>query len=266
MALLAVVSLAPAVAEAQVITAFVTRGLTGQPVGRAQVVLRQESITIDSAESNAAGLVTFLAPVATGLTIVARRAGYEPAKSDPFTMTAASNQFVEIQLVPNRMELDPIVVTTDRPVRHLRLSGFYDRRTLGFGRFMTREEIEAVTPTVTTDALRHVSGISIVNNAGYGRRPCPAGTPCSEPVDRRRVVVRMTRTTMNLRGADVCPPVFFLDGMLIGDGGSGPDGVVLDDVVDVDQVEAIEAYSAAQLPARFNVAGASCGVIVFWTR
>ncbi len=126
---------------------------------------------------------------------------------------------------------------------------------------MTREEIEAVTPRMTTDALRHMSGVSIVSNANYGRRSCRG---CA--VDRRRVVVRMTRTTMRLSGVRECPPVFFLDGMLIGNGGDGPDGVVLDGAVNVDQIEAIEAFSTAQLPARFNVAGASCGVIVFWTR
>ncbi len=108
MVLPALVLLAPAVTNAQIITGFVTRGVTGQPVRGARVLLLQASIAIDSAESNAAGLVTFVAPAAGGLTIVAGHVGYEPATSDLFTMTAASNQFVEIQLVPNSVELDPL--------------------------------------------------------------------------------------------------------------------------------------------------------------
>ncbi len=60
-----------------------------------------------------------------------------------------------------------------------------------------------------------------------------------------------------------CFPLVFLDRRYIGTTGS----LVVDNVVPIEQVEAIEFHqSVASLPPEFNRRGAVCGVLVFWTR
>jgi hypothetical protein len=56
---------------------------------------------------------------------------------------------------------------------------------------------------------------------------------------------------------------FFLNGSYLGNDNT----VQIDMILDVNQVEAVEAYSGgADIPPEFNVTGSACGVIVIWTR
>ena len=57
--------------------------------------------------------------------------------------------------------------------------------------------------------------------------------------------------------------VVFMDGQYLGNS----DYVLIDETINVDQLEAVEAYNTvASLPPEFNRRGAECGVIVLWTR
>jgi hypothetical protein len=50
-------------------------------------------------------------------------------------------------------------------------------------------------------------------------------------------------------------------------GNSADQNTYIDAILSINTVSAIEVYSGpAQAPARFNRAGADCGVVVFWTR
>ena len=60
-----------------------------------------------------------------------------------------------------------------------------------------------------------------------------------------------------------CFPIIFIDRMFVGNTSM----VVVDQIAPPEQIEAIEFYaSIAGLPPEFNRRGATCGVLVFWTR
>ena len=153
------------------------------------------------------------------------------------------------------VELAPIIVQADavpNAARHLTTSGFLDRRSQGFGRFVTRDEFETWRPTQTTDVIRRTGGIRVTPNPAYGFNG-----------DTRKYVIGSGRAAR--LGASECPALYFVDGVYFGN--SGDPSAYIDTMLAIGNIEAIEIYNGpSQTPARFNRPGADCGVIVFWTR
>ncbi|GBD32418.1 hypothetical protein HRbin33_01383 [bacterium HR33] len=204
-----------------------------------------------TAHTNRQGLAR-LAGIPPGVHRVrARRIGYRP-KEHVVEVTAEPVQTLELTLLlePAPVQLAPVEVAGER-IEHLELAGFYERRALGFGSFLTRAEFEKWEPRITTDVLRRLPGIRVRINPNWGKRG-----------DNRRFLVESHRGAVRI-SKGTCPPLFFLDGAYIGDA----DGLDIDEVVSVTHLEAVEAYvGGGGIPARFNRTGAACGVIVLWTR
>ena len=122
------------------------------------------------------------------------------------------------------------------------LAGFWERRSRGFGHYLTRDEIDAVGAHDFTDVLRMTPGVNIITVNG-------------------RRSVRFGRS-MGLRGD--CPPQYWVDGMRIENG--SPDDFVPGDL------EALEIYSGpSTVPPQFaarsvQIGTRTCGAIVVWTR
>jgi hypothetical protein len=173
------------------------------------------------------------------------------------TVADGSRPFLNIDLQPSGVRLNPIHVTARGPleVRHLRHVGFYDRRDQGNGTFLTRAEIDDFSPQEVTDVLRHAASVIVTSNPSFGRTGGVGGR------DMRRFTVRITRGVGSFR-SQVCPPLYFLDGVLLG----SDEEVVVDEVLSVTDLEALEVHRGASIPAQFNVTGSSCGVLAFWTR
>ena len=124
---------------------------------------------------------------------------------------------------------------------------FERRRSSGFGRFITRADIEQKRPQRTTELLRTVPGLSLERSGDGGM-----------------MVPRFRNASVGLGSARrVCEPTFWVDGSPTG-------GAPLDlDALSPDAIEGIELYSgAATTPAalRGSAAAAGCGVIAIWTR
>ena len=100
-------------------------------------------------------------------------------------------------------------------------------------------------PRETTDILRRMRGIRITVGTGL-------------------VPWFITSSRGARTGGDgTCFPIVFIDRMFVGTTLT----VVVDQAIPPEQLEAIEFYaSIAGLPPEFNRRGATCGVLVFWTR
>ena len=160
-----------------------------------------------------------------GITVEAL--GYRTADED--VELSGSRAFdISVELVPQPLELEPLVVVTRRQSR-LETSGFYDRRRMGTGYSLTRDEIEAHRPLRASDVFRWVPGVTLVPS-------------------RRGAMLRF-------RG---CSPDVILDGTPL----VGP--VPLDEILSADDVEAVEVFSGAQAPV--SVPTSSCGAVMIWTR
>ena len=167
-----------------------------------------------------------------------RRMGFAPATVDVRLRPGRTDSLV-VSLSAIAASLPGVLVEDEYEARsHRLLAGFWDRRSRGFGNYVTRDEIEQRNPQDFIDIARLVPSLTVVTRGG-------------------RKVLRFNRGG----GARDCPPQYFVDGMRIESG--MPDEFAPQDV------EAVEFYSGpATLPPQFAPRPFSytCGAIVIWTR
>jgi hypothetical protein len=221
----------------QTISGKLLDGSTRQPIASGSLALLKEDSTVaTSAATDTAGNFVLRAPAAGSYHLRAERMGYRTAMTPPLELEDKDTLRVEFRLSVEAVELNPITVTgySRRPPGPL--GGFYDRaRRGGFGRFITREQIERQHPSQTTDLLRTVAGIQLTP-ARFGGR-------------------------YNVRMRGGCAPRVYLDGIPI-----RMAGTTIDDLVQPSELEGIEIYrSSAEVPGEFSSLS-SCGAIALWTR
>lgn len=272
--LFALASLFAVRAPAQAVRGHVLEAESRKPVAGARVTLvRTDDTSGAVAISDEDGGFLVRSRTAGLFQLEVTRLGYRPQREGPFAL--ARDQVVELDvmmpLVPYTM--DPVTVTAEVNTRFLQNVGFYERKRADFGHFITRDQIESRRASRPTDLLVAIPGVAIL----------------PDPRSPGRVRLQMRGTHPAQGGA--CAPRVYLDGLIVirgdsrpvGGGGTAKEDEIeraldgdprnpepsLDDVVDPDQIEAIEVYrSASQVPAQFG--GTSvytrCGVVVIWTR
>lgn len=189
------------------------------------------------------------------LVLTVRRLGYGPLEVE---IELRGNEHLVIEpgvivMDPVPVDLAGVTVKGEAWEASLSRSGFYERRLGEAGLFVEREELEQWNPRVFTDVLRRLPGVRVRPNPMYGQRPNPFSVR-----DTRRYIVELVRSP--LVG---CDPLLFLDGMYLGTLGT----VDVDTQVNEGDLAGVEVYrGTAEVPSRFRMRGASCGVIVLWTR
>jgi len=130
-------------------------------------------------------------------------------------------------------ELDTVIVSARRMVA--RMTEFEERRKLGFGTFITAEQIRQRAPVLLGDVLRGIPSIKIV---GQGMSQ----------------IAYSTRTSS-------CPLQVVLDDVLL------PPRTDIASLVSPSEVMAIEVYSGpATIPLQYRHSNSGCGVILIWTK
>jgi hypothetical protein len=177
--------------------------------------------------------------------------GYRPNEVQVAVQVGETVEIAEglLRLTPLPTRLADVTVEAEAPTAARWLSEFNTRRETTTGSFITRAEFqEQGNPQRATDVFRRMRGIRIV--------PGPGG----------RLIVQTSRgatRTISGRTGEGCFPLYFVDGLFLGDSWD----VDIDRILSLTDVEAVEAYtSAAGLPQEFNRPGAACGVIALWTR
>jgi hypothetical protein len=175
--------------------------------------------------------------------LMIRRIGFVslPSILDVVAGDTLRSSFALDRAVPS---LDTVVVTAR--TADDALSEFEQRRRLGLGQFMTREQIEKLNFVETATYLLTFQSTQLINNTLLNRRNRP------------------------LRN---CPYQFFLDGVLI----NTPN--VITDLPRPSELQGIEVYSGpATIPLQYKPigdgagpgsnysGGGSCGVVLLWTR
>jgi hypothetical protein len=242
-----------------VVRGKVTEAQQGGPVSRAEVLVAgtEWATTTDSAGRFE------LAQVPAGIhRVTVRHIAYAPRY---LIVTASAGDTIVVPdglLAMGIVQLPPVVVTANAVGRRRELAEFEERRVAVTGSFLTREEFEEMgNPQKPTDVIRRMSGFRVQPNPGYMKGSWPNQ-------DTRRWLITTARqiggprTLGGARGGGECAPLFFLDGLYLGNAND----VDIDAFLPLSNVQAVEAYSsAASLPLIFNRPGATCGVIVFWT-
>jgi hypothetical protein len=207
---------------------------SGHPIPGVEVWLRGSDLFT---HTNDAGGFR-LPPVAEGnVKLSVRRLGFEPALVD-LKLHAGQTDSLVLSLTETATTL-PGVNIEEESRSHRLLSGFWDRRSKGFGHFVTHDEIVAKNPRDFVDIVRMIPGVNIVERNG-------------------RPTIRF-RANNAPRGD--CPPQYWVDGMRVEN--ASPDEFPASDI------EAVEVYNGiATIPPQFTpkMTTYACGVIVIWTR
>lgn len=167
--------------------------------------------------------------------ILVRRVGYGPLFGTFWAAEVSTRQTLMGVMDKQAVDLPAVVVEGDRiTFEYSRMRDFWRRRERGFGRFITRTEIERRHPVLVSDMLRMVPGIMVIRQG-------------------------MSTRIVSTRGAGRCAPSIWIDGSRQLE----PD---LDAWVHPQDVEAIEVYvGIGETPGEFSGVNA-CGAIVVWTR
>lgn len=186
--------------------------------------------------TDSAGAFALTMPAAGLYTVVATRIGYLQHRGDTVRIRDAETVGLRIELDRNVVPLRPVIVTE-------RVSwlpeGFEKRRSAGFGRFLTRTDIEKRRGSNTTDLVRGMPGIQLT------------------PVRRGRG----GGNVLQMRGpGGLCSPAVWIDGLQLADGGQS-----LDELLTPGVLEAVEVYnSTSNAPLQYRTG--NCGVVLFWTK
>jgi hypothetical protein len=169
--------------------------------------------------------------------VLIRRLGFQPAKVNVIVdQRVPAANIVTLLAIPQR--LAPIVVKGGMNYTG-RMAGFYQRRDLGIGHFVSRERLDRDNPAQLTDIFRRLPGVQITST-------------------------RFIRNAIRFRGnGGGCWPLVWLDGAPL------PTAEFDLDFLSPQSIEGIEVYSGiSQIPPQFMGSRGlgSCGVIVVWSR
>ncbi len=213
----------------------VVRDSVGHPVTSAELRIAESELL---ARTNDSGGFRFGAVPLGRATVVLRRLGYAQVKI-PVTLREGRIDSLVITLSTLATELPGVLVVDEAEARSRKLlAGFWERRSHGFGSFVTRDEIEKKMSSDFTDLVRQIPSVKVSTLNG-------------------RKFIGFYRNA----GNPTCPPQYFVDGQRIEQG--SPDEFTPSDV------EAIEVYAgAATIPPQFapHMWSRTCGAVVIWTR
>ena len=253
----------------RVLTGTVTDALTGfvMPAVTVTVEGMSHSTTTDSA-----GVFRLNNLPSGPVRLNLRRVGYRMLR---YTTTGEEgNQMVlgagilpMVQADPDAVTLDPITVLAEGVAP--KLSEFEERRSRGFGAFLTKKDFEEWNPTVATDVLRRMRGVRVRPNPYYGVNGDTRKHVIEPSRDIGQRVTRVISANESRRtesgGGDItineCPMLLFFDGVYLGDSYESD----VDNIISTTDLSAVEVYSPSQVPVQFALPGATCGVVVFWS-
>lgn len=127
---------------------------TGRPVGAADVTLIGEAGgVVDRAETDPVGRFTLRSPDPGRFYVRAERIGYRAKMDGMLELGEGGEITVDFYLTPEPVELEGIDATAEamsvwlrRDRDYLASQGFYDRKKVGFGHFITPEDLEERQP------------------------------------------------------------------------------------------------------------------------
>jgi len=211
----------------------------GHPVEGAQVVIDGSAL---SAVTDARGAFSLTGLPDGTRTAEARALGYAPSR---VTVEPSRSETRKVTIVMGKAvrALDAVTVYGKPTGRMRDLSGFMERKRQGFGRFITRADIDQSSAISVCDLLRRVVGLQVMEGGLSG---------CAVSVRGSASMIRAAG------GGGTCQPTVYLDNAPFGGGVSE-----FTREVSPQQIMGIEVYTTATAPPQF---AGPCGSIVVWTR
>jgi hypothetical protein len=256
----ATLNFVPRVGRVATFTGFVVADVSRQPIGDAEVSIAALGLHTRTTPSGAFRL----ANVAEGTQeVLVRRVGFAPATT--------KIDFQAGDQVERRISLDRAVVLDTVVVAERENRGFAERRKLGLGHFITREEIEKREGAQISSFLEQIPGMRITR--GHNNQAWPLFSRVTSMRCTGCYVPEMWELQQGMRME--CYALVYLDGHLMnrptmqrykGEAyrAAQPFNV---NSLPTTSIESIEYYAGpSQTPMEFSGSDTGCGVLVIWTK
>ena len=187
--------------------------------------------------------------------IIVRQLGYAPIWA---RLTFADTQTVETDFVLIRrvVTLDTVTATEQLPAAKMR--GFEERRALGIGHFLTRDDLAKKENWRMAELLSQVPGVRIVR----GR----AGQAFVMNSRGQSTILLNRPGNRQLGIPPGCYADVYLDGVEVYAGRDSMSHFDVNSIVPF-LLEGVEYYSGpAEAPIQYSGTGKTCGVLSLWTR
>jgi hypothetical protein len=265
---LLVMHAASASAQNAALAGRVVRAGSTVPIAGAEVVLTPRGTRV---LTDAKGEFRFDALTAGYVMVHVRRIGFLP---DSLGVQLPSSAPIDIELRETVQNLDTVSVSGREDVlARGKLSGFYERKKFGIGRFLEEKDIERMLTRRLADIIvARIPGTRAVRSSKGGMaayistfRMAPRALVGAAASSGGAFSSRQPRPTQ-------CYPDVYMDGVVVYSSGMETEqgvGDVRFDVNSIDpgHVSAIEFYGgSAQMPAQYNRTGSACGALLIWTK
>ena len=210
------------------------RSVSGQPIPNARVTIWGSGL---DATTNSTGQFAMQSLPAGTYTLESRAIGFAPSRSavDVLDGSEGSTNVAMEVFVPM---VDTVRVRANANPSRDPMAEFDQRKKSGFGYFLDEDAISRRNPIYMSDLLRMTPGMSISPGQLGGDRVSMRGSG----------------------GAGTCAPTLFVNGVR-----AASDDGVIDNVVNPQDVRAVEVYTrTGSMPIQFQSLN-GCGSIVIWT-
>ena len=256
----------PPVADSTIIGVVISHATAKTPIEDAQLRIAG----IDTVyRSDYVGEISFKRPRPSKLQLRVTKAGFAPIDTT-FDVANVDWMQIVISLAPIAQPLAPATVVASRPAAHL--AAFETRRAQGRGRYITPEQLREAHDKKLIEMLVRLPGLHAdAGSDGIARvlaRSGPTSMVESGPKTYGTVVrgdAPRPQDGRAHRSSDdgtvkpgYCEVSVFMDGMYIKD----PDVSMMR----ATGFDAVEWYTASNIPPEFKRAGTQCGVLLLWSR
>jgi hypothetical protein len=232
--------------DSPVLYGNVTDSASGEPLAGVTVVVNDSHRTATAADGTYR--LANLDWQTDGNHIEFRRLGYAPGSVNAQINTSAGEVLLDVALPRLAIQMTEVVVEGERLSVPVRLKGFYERREVGIGDFLTEEDWEELPDFNVEHVLRRQPGLTVAN--GWRVLMSGASYTCQKSGLSARIWV---------------------------DGVSVHYDFIQD--MNIDDVAAIEVYRRpAEIPVQYNssadqkdasgrsLTSSACGVVLIWTK
>lgn len=244
-------------AAAQTVRGWVVDEATGQAVrGAAVALMPAHRDTVLARQFTEAGSFRLFQPDSGSYRLHVEALGYTPIIVS-LDLAAGAVVTLELKLRGDAIALEPVRVVAER-VEPAFMQDIRRRQAAGYGRILTREDIDDQLAASLPDVLAAVPGVRVTRYPVEGRmvplistRAVSAESECYASLYVNGV--RHFETRLDQPGGSVDP--FMLE---------RADDVFL---LSTSDIEAVEVYrSVAEIPAEYGGTTSRCGVVAIWLR
>ena len=253
-----VVAHSAAPAQTARIVGTVMRDSSGHALGAAEVALPDLK---RSTSTNYLGEFRISGLPAGRHAILIRHVGFA-ALVDTITVADGARLDLEFTLREAPVQLDSMRITAPEK-RYLSpgLQQFEERRKEGLGRFISEEQLRKNDDRSLLDVLSSF----LPGTRRY--RPDPRNPGAYYISSSRKC--GDGPVILGCRGGTQCPITLYVDGVIVLDAAAEKDGRFYPDLTKypTNQYAGVEYYpGGATVPAKYNMSGSGCGVLLLWTR